>query len=315
MKNTFENIKLSQLHTLYRIITESNFRKIDYIKRKYSESGLAFHETLTFLELLGIVENNSGVLESLNEYLREDVLLEEFKSRFLETLFTNKRVANNLQEFLSNFKIENNTIVFHATYAEKIKYSDIKNLLIELNFISLSSDKNSYLINPRNSDLFLKQLNNSGFSIEAFKKKQQENEFIGHCAEIAVIEFELKRLVDINIQKNEIEHTSQLNTYAGFDIKSFENSLDNNANRILRYIEVKAVSIEDYKFFWSRNEIEIAKILGDSYFLYLLPVMSNVNFDFEKIQIIKNPFKNIYTNINEWLKKEESYSFCKISSN
>jgi len=79
-------------------------------------------------------------------------------------------------------------------------------------------------------------------------------------------------------------------------------------------IEVKAVSVEDYKFFWSRNEIEVAKIFGEKYFLYLLPVISKNTFEMEKLKIIRNPFKNVYTNQLEWQKEEESVSFSIIIS-
>ena len=101
----------------------------------------------------------------------------------------------------------------------------------------------------------------------------------------------------------------------GYDIKSFEDYLDSNSKRIERYIEVKAVSVDNYKFYWSRMEIEIAKVFGEKYYLYLLPVISNNNFDFEKLIIIRNPFENVFSNVREWKKEEECITFTKIQTN
>ena len=39
---------------------------------------------------------------------------------------------------------------------------------------------------------------------------------------------------------------------AGYDIKSFEDKLDSQGNAIYRLIEVKAVSVWDYHFYWTK---------------------------------------------------------------
>jgi hypothetical protein len=130
-------------------------------------------------------------------------------------------------------------------------------------------------------------------------------------AEKAVIDLELGRLTYISITPNEIEHISLQNALAGYDIKSFENYYDSRSRRIERYIEVKAVSVDDYKFYWTRTEMGIAKVFGEKYFLYLLPVVANNTFDFEKLLIINNPFRNICLDQMEWTKQEEIASFSK----
>ena len=40
----------------------------------------------------------------------------------------------------------------------------------------------------------------------------------------------------------------------------------------LDYIEVKAVSPNTFTFYWSQREVDVAKVLGQHYYLYLLPV-------------------------------------------
>lgn len=312
MRSPFEKIKLSQLHMLCNKIAESRIRQVDYIKEKYSEDALWFDETLELLKDLKIVRGNSDELIPSKNFFSFCGSSEDYKRKFLPILFSaDGNVSQKLREFLANFQIEKDKIIFNATPSEKIKFSDTRNLLLELEFIISSDDNNSYFVNSLYTELFFQKINQRKISPSAFKKIQSDKDEIGLMAEDAVIEFEIARLTDIPIEKSEIEHTSQKNVLAGYDIKSFENHLDENSSRIERYIEVKAVSVQDYKFFWSKNEIEIAKIFGEKYFLYLLPVISRITFDFENLLIIANPFKNIYSNQLEWKKEEESVSFSR----
>lgn len=316
MRRPFDKIKLSQLYILYNTLADAEVRNVSIIKRKYLEKGLSFDETLTLLEDLKLVRINSGELIPSNSLLNTHNSLDDFKKLFLSVLFSaNGLISEELRNFLLNFQKKNDKIVFYATELQKIKYSDIRNLLLELEFISVNSDKTTYIVNPNFGDLFVMQFSRQKLSPESLKKKQAENESIGLSAEKAVIDFEIKRLSAISVLQNEIEHTSLHNVLAGYDIKSFEDYLDNNSKRIDRFIEVKAVSVDDYKFYWSRTEIEIAKVFGEMYYLYLLPVISNKSFDFEKLIIIRNPFKNVFSNENEWKKVEESINFTKIQTN
>lgn len=312
MKKPFDKIKLSQLHTLCNTLADTQVRQVSNIKRKYLENAVSFDETLSLLEDLKIVKNNSNELFPSKSFSLTHDSVEDFKKKFLPVLFSaNGDVSNELRNFLVNFQSDNNKTFFKATELEKIKFSGTRNLLLELEFINAGADNATYFVNPDYSDLFLKQFSKRKLSPETLKRKQAENEAIGLTAEEAVIDFEVKRLTAISLDPSEIEHTAKENVLAGYDIKSFENYLDSNSKRIVRYIEVKAVSIQDFKFFWSRTEMEIAKIFGERYFLYLLPVITNNTFDFEKLIIVNNPFKNIYSNGLVWKKEEESISFSK----
>ena len=316
MRKPFEKIKLSQLHTLCNTLADAEVRDVSNIKRKYLESALSFDDTLSLLKNLKIVRTSGDELILSKTFSLPLDSIEEFKKIFIPVLFhSSGYISDKLRNFLSNFQAENSKIFFKATDLQKIKYSDTRNLLLELELIIIDSDKTTYFINPEFTDLFLKQFCKSKFSPESLKKRQKENETIGLKAEKAVIEYELRRLSAISVLPNEIEHISPINVLAGYDIKSFEDFLDSNLKRINRFIEVKAVPTTDYNFYWSRTEIEIAKVFGDMYYLYLLPVISNEVFDFEKLIIKRNPFKNIYSNGIEWKKEEECIYFTKIQTN
>ena len=312
MKKPFDKIKLSHLYTLCNTLADTQVRQVSNIRRTYLENALAFDETLSLLEDLKIVRNNSNELFLTKSFSLSQYSIDDFKKKFLPVLFSaNGEVFKQLRNFLLNFQSDTDKTFFKATEIQKIKFSDTRNLLLELEFISASADNTTYFVNPDYTELFVKYFSRNKLSPETLKKKQSENDEIGLMAEKAVIEFEVKRLTNISLDLHEIEHTSQANVLAGYDIKSFEDYLDDNSNRIERYIEVKAVSVPDFKFYWSRNEMEIAKVFGEKYFLYLLPVVSSNTFDFEELQMICNPFKNIYSNELDWKKEEESISFSK----
>ena len=91
-------------------------------------------------------------------------------------------------------------------------------------------------------------------------------------------------------------------------MKSFEATQQEDP--IPRLIEVKAVSPWNYRFNWTKNEIEVSKLHQQTYYLYLVPVLGKHIFDFEELRVIRNPYSNVYKNRKEWLRSFELLSFC-----
>jgi hypothetical protein len=145
MRKPFNKIKLSQLYTLCNTLADAEVRNVSNIKRKYLERGLSFDETLSLLEDLKIVKNNSNELIPSKSFPLTHDSLDEFKKKFLPTLFSaNGNISDVLKDFLLNFQTENDKIFFKATELQKIKFSDTRNLLLELEFISISADNTTY---------------------------------------------------------------------------------------------------------------------------------------------------------------------------
>jgi len=116
---------------------------------------------------------------------------------------------------------------------------------------------------------------------DEFLKIQQKKEEIGRAAELRIIEYERERLCQLPDLAKNIVHTADRDVTAGYDIKSFETRSNEDGNSISRFIEVKAVSLLDYRFYWTRNEIEKSKYYQDKYFLYLLPIAKKTNLILE----------------------------------
>jgi len=76
-----------------------------------------------------------------------------------------------------------------------------------------------------------------------------------------------------------------------------------------RFIEVKSCS-DKPSFFWSRNEIEIAKKNKNNYYLYLVN-RNKIHEEAYSPEIIKNPYESVLMS-NDWIKEPEKYHIIRI---
>lgn len=318
----FENISLNQLKNISEIFKSINGYDKEFVAKKYDQCAINFEETLNFLKALRLIEITKNKLIPIKEYKslldsnerspykRQSVLQEFMIDRLIAR---NNPLSTYINEFLSNFLLDNKLLRFKPTATERLKYKGIRNFLMELDFIQLDSRKMQYIINKRYS-LYFPQRKNRYISSEELRKILNEQIKLGYEAELEIIEYEKKRLANYPLLANMIEHTAKKDIKAGYDIKSFDKTKKENKKPMPRYIEVKAVPDDNYHFYWTRNEIDKAKIYKEKYYLYLLPVLSKSGFNINKLKVIRNPFKNVYsTKKNIWLRTEEVISYQLIN--
>ena len=142
-------------------------------------------------------------------------------------------------------------------------------------------------------------------NIEELQKRLQRNADNGKLAEEFAMRFEAKRLLSIGIEKPP-QRISDIDVAAGYDIISYENGSSDTYDR---FIEVKAVS-HDCGFFWSENELGVAKNKGAKYFLYLID-LGSVN-DPSYIPIMVSDPANSIMASPDWLVEPQSYRIRKI---
>jgi len=135
-------------------------------------------------------------------------------------------------------------------------------------------------------------------SLEELQQKLELQSAIGDKGELFVMDYEKKR---IGIQKQNPRRISIIDVAAGYDIASYESK---DSNCFDRFIEVKTFCGEK-KFHWSKNEIEVARLRRNKYFIYLV--------DFRKIEqtnytpeIIQDPYSKIVEE-QTWLMNPESW--------
>ena len=139
----------------------------------------------------------------------------------------------------------------------------------------------------------------SSYSPAKLKRKLIQKDEIGKADELAIMKYE--KLV---------EHISDKNEAAGYDIKSVT-VVEGKAEP--KYIEVKAVSTDSYKFYLSQNELRVAELLNKNYHLFFLPVLSKMDFAIDNLKIIFDPIPEIFENSGTW-NVESDVVFCSLNA-
>lgn len=105
---------------------------------------------------------------------------------------------------------------------------------------------------------------------QQLEKIWMENRRLGAQAENAVVEFERKRLrrMGKNAQAELVKRISTINAAAGYDVESFDGTSDDIFPN--RFIEVKATHGDEIRFYWSQNEMSVAKKRKNTYWIYMM---------------------------------------------
>lgn len=286
---------------LIDIIKSVDYKNIQYIKQLYNQDHIYFDETIEFLMVLGLISIKHGELVVVGN-ASEEGLREAFVLKI--------DIFENILSFLMIFQLYNNFLSLKPTLNEIVKFESERNLLLDLKIAELHDDV--IIINDYN---FIKTYKTSPLSLEKFKEGLQNNECLGKLAEDFVLQHELhlQTLYKNIVCANNIKYISPINVSAGYDIESFDKNAAQAGKYRQIYIEVKAVSTRDNRFFWSNNEVCQAKKYQDQYFLYLVSNIADT-FQNTKLTIIQNPYINVYKN-DSWSKEIELFSFKRSGNN
>lgn len=141
------------------------------------------------------------------------------------------------------------------------------------------------------------------FTLEQLRQKQEEQNKRGLEAEIFVLKLERARLPQ---KAYKIKRISDFDVSAGYDIVSFS---DSDSAVYDRFIEVKCY-LGSPHFYWSENEVDVAKRKGERYILCLVDYTRITEEGYEP-EYISNPYEVIF-NEDKWLVNTASYKVQKI---
>lgn len=189
-------------------------------------------------------------------------------------------------------------IVYHSIQinnsAFRFKYSNFKNLLINFGFLAPHPDKKirKLIIHSAYKRFFDKQIlpevKRRKIGIEEFEKSQAQKQIYGEEAEDFILQYEKGRMLKHAKQKM-IEKISTYDVSAGYDIISFDSIASLSIDR---FIEVKSYSGKP-AFYWSRNEMDQARIKKDKYYLYLVN-RDEMNKEGYAPLMIQDPYETVY---------------------
>ncbi len=298
-------LEVRQIQHLLRVLSQSTLRGQRFVEQAFMEQARNFAETRQFLQDMEWIEERSGQLFLTKagviacEQVADD---EQIRSHLLETL---SNVVNpyrrDLAGYLGHFRLSGSRLTYRPSLSDRTKQRPIRDFLMDMHVVSYRKADDTYLIEPDAADAYIWATNFRSSSTNAFHADAKRKVDLGFAAEVAVFEHERMRVG--SQWENSVEHVSRESPFACYDIKSvtIEGELS-----IPRYIEVKAVSIESYKFYWSQAELEAAQILGSKYFLYLVPLHAGGQFDLPGMLVISDPYESVYLNSKAWRLEQDA---------
>ena len=268
--------------------------------RKVSVPGSAVH----LLRYLGIVTQEDDKIALTNSIATEDIPLAIFQSLFLKL-----KAEKLLHHFLNEHSVYYDRTELHIFVKNNgipLKFSPIRNLLLDFElFVRDSLILSQFYINPNLQNWFQENV------VPAIEESRRgDNPFsklvelrarqaaAGQRAEMFVLDYERVQRKNHKNGAN-IKIVSDIDTNAGYDIESYESD---DSILLDKFIEVKSY-IGTPSFYWSSNEMEIAKAKGDLYHLYLVDGAAIKNTGYRPIQI-KNPHKNLLLD-DDWISRDD----------
>tara|TARA_Y100001936_G_C16061085_1_gene664162 strand:+ start:736 stop:1629 length:894 start_codon:yes stop_codon:yes gene_type:complete len=293
--NNFKFISINKINTLIEILSETTC-SVDFLENKFKDKeGLYFFYNFQLLNSLKIIKiKNSNV--QLENYMKGESTNDIVAKSLFETTSEYKDL---ILDYFSLFNKDDNCYTIDSNLPS---YAFIANFLFSLSVIRRNGDDKFEIV-----DTFIKYIRTkkTRYSLSQFEIDNLQRKKIGREAELQVVQYENNRLKNFKGKKLIAEMVSDDDISLGYDILSYS-LIDNIPRR--RFIEVKAISSKKKDFYWSIGEITAAEQYGESYFLYLLPVLNDTKFDLSNILIISNPHQTIY-NSDNWLKEIQNYRF------
>ncbi|OJU09164.1 MAG: hypothetical protein BGN88_08410 [Clostridiales bacterium 43-6] len=287
----------------------STILKGDEIKREsarqicsfVNDMRINFSGAVTFFEYLGFISVSENSLIPTDEGKKLYSLLGGGFEEMLCMACLNKIIADTI--------LDTNALRFDVLkeryhiqkHGFPIAAAVFRNVLIQLHALSERQD-GSLELSEHYESLFAKVRKSTKrkLSLEALKKQMEQQEQQGEAAEEYVLKYETTRLASSPIVQK-IKRISDIDVSAGFDIVSFEGEASSEYDR---FIEVKSYTGQPH-FYWSKNEIEVATLYGDKYYLYLVNADSLNQPDYSPT-VIRNPAKSVIES-DGWLMQPTSY--------
>ena len=311
-------LAVDQFVVLFGLLESQSLLDKDFIASLFRKNAENFDETFNFLCQIKAISDTQGkiaISKKFLSYLKQIQDLPSFQKRemigeyLINSLLHGKSdTSQEFLEYIRNYRFSGGFFVYKPTSLDNVRFADTRNFLIDLGLVEYDANEKQYIfLRPA----LLDELNDieKVITVDVFEKVQKSKKELGDKAELVVLQYEKNRLAHLPKVASEIKHVSIEIVNAGFDIESFTEI--NNKDVAKRFIEVKAVLKNSFRFYWSRNEIEKSKELEESYWLYLVPYTSKHVFDSENIDKICNPYKNVFLSQDEWMRQIELYSFSK----
>jgi len=295
----FQDLRQRHVCALTWVLSGTELATRDHVERRYNEQAEGFDKTLAFLEAIGGVESREGSLhlhQSLAAISPEDHAgVSAATLRLLAEHDTCYR--REMQEYLGRFRPIDGAATYRPPQEARSAESGVRNFLIDLGVVKCDGDAQEYVVRPEHSDLYVQSRHPRGAITPAqLRVRLRAREDLGLRAEMAVWTYERRR-VGQQFER-EVRHVAAEDVGAGYDILSV--TLDSDQGKSPRYIEVKAVPSNTWRFYWTANELAMAELFGAWYYLYLVPAGPTGCLDIAATRILADPCARVLGTDSEW---------------
>jgi hypothetical protein len=298
----FDQVDVKSIYRLLTVVGQASETLVRRVERVYSEHAREFDSVLRFAREIGWITNRGERLElteSGTNAWRNST--EDSIRTFLLDAITGRLSPYRAQVagYLGKFSSDGASVTYRPSLEERLRDSDVRNFLMDLRVVEHRRSDDCYVLLQGREDIFVWALSaRKPVSHAQISRLQERKESLGRSAELAVLSYEQSRLG--KELWPHIEHVSENAPYSPYDIKSV--TID-GGRRCARFIEVKAVPDDTFRFYWSKTELDVAQLLAERYFVYLLPTI-NGTFDLGKMVIVQDPYKAIFQNKANWTTEE-----------
>jgi len=227
------------------------------------------------------------------EYVERDRLTLEQGKLLICEIVKNVGIANDFRSIFDLFSVDLNGDMWVSCRDKRIGVFEDQILrLFQQLRIAYYREGTIVIEKPYKDWLVDKVLIALGIDKESLMKHLERIRKRGTIAEGFVLEKEKERLTECGCSDlaKLVRRISEENVAAGYDVISFNGP----ESRFFpdRFIEVKGTSSEEVSFYLSRNELETARNVQDSYWIYcVLDVESEKH---KKLVMIRNPYREIF---------------------
>ncbi|MCY3674871.1 MAG: DUF3883 domain-containing protein [Paracoccaceae bacterium] len=311
VRKAFSNLQYSHVCSLLDLLDKIKLNKLSNIQRLFDENSQGFDEVVSFLTEINILVLGDSTLSLNLDFANKD---KDFRRAEIiqRVLGIKNKYRNEIFGYIGQFSFNQGKISYRPPDQKRSSESDVRNFLIDIGMVRLVQVRGieEYVLLPEYVSLYVSARNNTNFtSPELLENKIEAQNELGFAAEEKIVEHERDRVGQIHAHK--VDHISKRNCAAGYDILSL--TIEKDSTIVPRFIEVKAVPTKSFQFFWSKNEVEIARKLKDWYFLYLLPVGNEGKFEINNLMMISNPCDNLLKSNSNWV-IESDVLICHLKS-
>lgn len=298
----FDRVNVKSIYQLLTVVGKSSDTLVPRVESAYLEHAREFDSVLRFAKDIGwiadrnkrleLTESGSNAWRNSTEDSMRTALLDAITNRSSPY---RKQVA----AYLGRYSLGGADVTYRPSVEERLRDSAVRDFLMDLRVVEHRRADDCYVLLQGREDIFAWALSaRKPVSHTQISRLQERQESLGRAAELAALSYEQSRLG--KEWWPHIEHVSEDAPYSPYDIKSITIA---GGRRWARFIEVKAVPDDTFRFYWSKAELEVAQLLAERYFVYLIPAF-NGTFDLGKMLIVQDPYRTIYRNEADWTTEE-----------